>query len=64
MDILLEKIDYLVALNNRREVFQQRRANMLSEKIDYAQFLTWFVDSYPESSQTMKTNPDYQYRFK
>lgn len=49
---------------NRKEVFQERRQKMLSEKIDYAQFLTWFIESYPESVKIMKENPDYQWRFK
>ena len=37
---------------------------MLSEKIDYAQFLTWFIESYPESARIMKENPDFQNKFK
>lgn len=49
---------------NRKEICAGRRQKMLSEKIDYAQFLTWFVENYPQSAQTMKENPDYQYRFK
>jgi len=36
---------------------------MLSEKIDYAQFLTWFIENYPESKQIMQDNPEYQFRF-
>ena len=43
---------------------QQRRQKMLSEKIDYAQFLTWFIESYPDSARIMKENPDYQWRFR
>ena len=43
---------------------QKRRQKMLSEKIDYAKFLTWFIESYPDSSRIMRENPVYQWRFK
>lgn len=61
---LYNVVDELLAMPNRREVFQERRQKMLSEKIDYAKFLTWFIENYPESKRIMKENPDYQYRFK
>ena len=51
-------------LPDRKEICAQRRQKMLSEKIDYAQFLTWFIENYPESRKIMKENPDYQFRFK
>lgn len=49
---------------DRKVLCAERRQKMLSEKIDYAQFLTWFIEYYPESQNTMKENPDYQFRFK
>lgn len=49
---------------DRKVICEERRQKMLSEKIDYAQFLTWFIENYPESCKTMRENPDYQYRFK
>ena len=49
---------------NRKEICAERRKKMLSEKIDYAKFLTWFIEEYPKSAKIMKENPDYQYRFK
>ncbi len=54
----------LLAMPDLKEEWQVRRQKMLSEKIDYAQFLTWFIENYPESKQIMKNNPDYQYRFR
>lgn len=57
-------VNELLAMPDRKEVWQARRQKMLSEKIDYAQFLTWFIENYPESQKIMKENPDYQYRFK
>lgn len=63
-DSLLLKVDELVKMEKRNEVFQERRNLMLNDKVDYAKFLTWFVDSYPGSVSIMKENPDYQYKFK
>jgi len=64
VDKLYKVVEELLQMPNRKEVFQERRQKMLSEKIDYAQFLTWFIESYPESVKIMKKNPDYQWRFK
>ena len=59
-DILTE----LLAMPNLKEEWQNRRQIMLSEKIDYAQFLTWFIENYPDSRRIMQENPEYQWRFK
>ena len=61
---MFQKIEELLSMPNLKEEWQRRRQTMLSEKIDYAQFLTWFIENYPESRKIMKENPDYQYRFK
>ena len=49
---------------DRKKLCEERQQRMLSDKIDYAQFLTWFIESYPESVRIMKDNPDFQNRFK
>ena len=54
----------ILGMSNRCEIWRTRRQKMLSEKIDYAQFLTWFIENYPASQKIMKDNPDYQFRFK
>lgn len=64
VDNLYGKVEELINMTIRNEIFQERRTRMLSEKIDYAAFLTWFVENYPTSVHTMKENLDYQYRFK
>ena len=61
---LFEKINELLAIQNLREEFQFRRRKMLADKIDVTAFLVWFIENYPKSKEIMKTNPDYQYRFK
>lgn len=64
IDKFFKKVEELLEMTNRKEIFQERRKKMLSEKIDYAAFLTWFIENYPESVKIMKENSDYQYNFK
>ena len=61
---LYKAVEEIISMPDRKEEWQARRQRMLSEKIDYASFLTWFIENYPESSKTMKENPSFQYRFK
>ena len=61
---LYRKVEELLKMPNRKDVFQERRRKMLSEKIDYSDFLTWFIEDYPNSVSIMNDNPDYQYNFK
>ncbi len=63
-EAFFDKIQKLVSMKDLKKEWQLRRQKMLSEKIDYAQFLTWFIENYPESRKIMKENPDYQWRFK
>jgi predicted glycosyltransferase len=64
VDKLFDTVKKLLNMPNRKEVYQERRRKMLSEKIDYATFLSWFIANYPQSVQIMKENPNYQYKFK
>ena len=57
-------IRQLLAIDNIKDIYQERRKKMLSEKIDYSAFLTWFISNYPSSVDIMKNNPDDQYKFK
>jgi predicted glycosyltransferase len=61
---MLNKARELVASKSSINEIQINRTKMLSEKIDVAAFLTWFIQSYPYSEQTLKKNPDYQCRFR
>jgi hypothetical protein len=63
-DKLLKKIDELISTPNLNQAFNEKRNKMLSEKIDFSKFLTWFIENYPESVRIMKKNPDYQYNFR
>lgn len=63
-DKMYKTLEDLLSMPNLKEEWQIRRQHMLSEKIDYAKFLTWFIENYPESAKIMKQNPDYQRQFK
>ena len=63
---LYKRVEHLVAMpaEERKATYQARREKMLSEKIDYSAFLTWFIENYPDSERIMRSDPDYQWRFK
>lgn len=61
---LYKIIDELLSMPDLRKEFQRRRQRMLADKIDVTAFLVWFIENYPESAQTMKENPDYQFQFR
>jgi hypothetical protein len=61
--ILYDKLRELLEINDLKPLFAERRRKMLTDKIDVSKFLTWFIENYPESSKTMKDNPDYQFNF-
>jgi len=57
---LYQVVKDLIAIPDRKELFGKRRLKMLSEKIDYAQFLTKFIEDYPASKTAMDAKPDYK----
>ena len=61
---LYARVRELINMPDCAQVFQLRRQKMLSEKIDYATFLIWFIENHPTSITIMKQNPDFQYKFK
>jgi predicted glycosyltransferase len=63
VDQLYDTVERLLDMPDRKTVFQQRRMKMLSEKIDFSKFLTWFIEKYPQSKEEFRKNPDVQYGF-
>ena len=53
---LYKRVEQLVAMpsDERRATFQSRRQKMLSEKINCAKFLTWFIENYPQSVDSVR----------
>lgn len=63
-DELLKKVEELVQNKNTISHFKAKRSLMLEEKINYSEFLIWFIEQYPESKKKMDMNPDLQNKFK
>lgn len=64
---LYKRVEQLVSMpsDERRATFQSRRQKMLSEKIDCAKFLTWFIENYPQSvSDTRHADEEFWEKFK
>lgn len=62
-DKLVEKTIQLLTNENLRSDLEENHKKMLSDKINPTDFMVWFVENYPESTQIMKENPDYQGKF-
>ena len=66
-EALYQAVEQLVAMDasERHTLYQQRRQRMLSDKIDCAKFLTWFIENYPQSVEETKTaNSQFWSKFK
>ena len=58
-------IERWLAMPDRKQVCAERRAKMLSGKVDYAKFLTWFIENYPQSAeQTRNADIEFWKRFR
>ena len=49
-----KSIERWLATPDRKQLCAERRAKMLSEKVDYAKFLTWFIENYPNSIEEVR----------
>lgn len=63
-ELMFNKIAELLSDFNLKKEWQKRRENMLNDKIDYARFLTWFIENYPKSKKLLKEDADCQMKFK
>lgn len=64
VEAFFSKIEELLAVPDLKVEWGRRRKKMLGEKIDYSQFLVWFIENYPESRKIMRENPDFQWGFR
>lgn len=48
-DKLVERVSILLAQDNLKELFKSKRARMLKEKINVADFFSHFIENYPKS---------------
>lgn len=53
---LYKAVERLVAIETkkRHEVYAERRARMLEDRIDTVKFLTWFLEEYPASAKAAR----------
>jgi uncharacterized protein len=63
-DKLIEVLHELLSMKDLKAIFQSRRNQMLSEKIDLSGFMTWLIEDYPDSVRIIKEDPDYQFKFR
>lgn len=63
-DAFFVKIEELLAMPDLKGEWKLRRQRMLADKIDYTEFLAWFVENYPQSRQVIVGQPDFQIRFR
>ena len=59
-EALYEVVKQIVAMpaDDRKALYNARREKMLSEKIDYAKYLTWFIENYPATQQQTRENQE------
>lgn len=63
-EVSIEKGRELLSDNFTKSIWENKKINMLKDKIEINSFLIWFTENYPQSHKIMKENPDYQERFK
>jgi len=54
----------LLRTPNLKSKAQDLRRQLLSDKIDVTAFMVWLIENYPESSETIRKNPDYFKNFR
>ena len=59
-----KKIDEILSNKESKNNFNKRKNTLLLKKINLTSFMVWLFDNYPNSIDTIKKNPDYQYNFK
>lgn len=59
----IQKSIEILSQTNKQD-WVEKTQRMLKDKIDVTAFVEWIVENYPDSIQTIKNNPDYQYRFR
>jgi len=62
-DEMLNKIAEMANTPDLKKIYQERKKEMLKDKIDLTAFFTWFIENYPQSERVMKESPDYQFKF-
>ena len=59
----LEKLDTILSGDPQTNYFQKSRDVLLREKVDMTAFMTWFVETLPESARIMEEDLEYVQKF-
>lgn len=57
-------IENILARPDPKSEWKTKRDCFLADMINPTAFFTWFIENYPESLETIRQNPDYQFRFR
>lgn len=60
---ILDKVNEYLTDKDLKSTFTQRKTQLIKDKIDVRQLLTWLLSNYPSSSERLKKDKEYQYRF-
>jgi len=61
---VVDHVKELLLTPDLKKLAKERSLAMKKDFIDPTKFLTWFIESYPESHKLMNADPKYQNRFK
>ena len=60
----MKKVKNLLQKKDLDQVWRNRVAIFLKDKIDVTDFMVWFIEEYPKSKHIIKKNMNYQFNFK
>ncbi len=63
-NLAIEKIESLLHSNDLKEISVVNAGSYIKQTINLTDFMVWFIENYPQSFKLMKTDPDYQFKFK
>ncbi len=62
--VLKEKLDALLNMEDRIRIFSERRSIMLKEMVNVSELFTWFIENYPKSKEILRHNREFQFNFR
>jgi uncharacterized protein len=57
-NLLVDKLNMLLSMNNLSSEWQRRKERMLIDKLDITTFLVWLVENHPSSTKRLLHKPD------
>jgi len=61
---VLKHLEILIKTAKLKDNVREKRDSMIKDFINPTKFLAWFIENYPDSFETMRINPEYQYHFR